>query len=54
MTDEKKRDAEEDFGFEIENDADTQENAPEDEGLSREEAANLLKNFNAIFDEDDS
>lgn len=43
---------EDEFGFEIEKDS-ANGGAESEEGLSREEAANLLNNFNAIFDDDD-
>lgn len=53
MSDERKRD-EEELGFEIEDDSDTQAQNEDTEGLSREQAADLLKNFNSIFDNEDS
>lgn len=52
MSDEKRRD-EDDFGFEIENRAGKPEESGDAQGLSREDAADILKNFNAIFDDEE-
>ncbi|WP_153305597.1 hypothetical protein [Oceanidesulfovibrio indonesiensis] len=42
-----------DFGFEIENRTEKPEAAGDEEGLSREDTADILKNFNAIFDNEE-